>query len=579
MHTTFGAATKRAWLWCKRCTRIGFLKLAFRKFRPEEKKIFFVAFGAFLISTALLLVITYYQNTIAIPVAGGSYVEGIVGQPTVINPVLGSRNDVDRDLIELLFNGVFKSNGRGGFTPDLARRHTVSDDGRAWTIYLRDDAFWHDGQQVTADDVLFTIQTIQNPDAQSPLFTSWQGVVAERVSQLEIRLYLRNSYAPFEENLKDLKIIPEHIFGSIPAANLRLSDYNLLRPVGSGPYQFEGLRKKEDGRITMYLLKRNERYHLGSSFIEKMTFAFFENEDDLLDAFNKRAVDGFGSLNPKKLSELKLPHRLLQLTLPRYYAIFLNQHLLPALADKEVRRALQLATDKQSLIKLVFGGYGQPANGPLLKGMLGYDEAADQSEYNPGEAAEILDKVGWLTEENETIRTKKDAKLELTLVVPDTPPLIEAADFLGRGWQRIGIGVSIIKSSVGEIMENFIKGRNYPMLLFGNVVNLNSDLFAFWHSSQKFDPGLNLSLFDNKEVDALLESSRQSLEKEKRIADLKSLQNIIQRELPAIFLFSPDYLYVASNKLSGAEPMMIASPAERFSQIHRWSIKEARVFK
>jgi len=569
--------------WCKKFVSAAFLKKVFRRFHVREQRIFYAAGVIFLISFIVLLGQLYVQNTEMIAVVGGEYIEGVVGQPTVINPLLTQGNDVDRDIIELVFSGLLKNDGRGGTKLDLAEKIVVDEEGLVWTIFIKDNVFWHDGERFDADDVLFTIEAVQDPETGSHLFNSWQGVVAERKSTFEVELYLRSRYAAFEESLKELKIIPKHIYESIPRANYRLSSYN-LEPIGTGPFRFKELQKKKDGFITVYSLERNTTYHQATVFLESLRLQFFQNEAELMDAFNAREIDGFGNARPQILDDININAHVLSFNLPRYFAIFLNQNISKPLQSSEVRQALRLATDKHSLLKFVFNNYGEIANGPIINGMLAYDSSFQDFTYNINEAQVLLEEAGWKFELSSStiVRSDGEALLEFDLIVPDTKQLMEAAQLIQNNWEKIGVRVNIVQAALSEIADKFIQDRTYDMLLFGNIVNFNTDLFAFWHfwhSSQRFHPGLNLALFDNQVADELIESSRQSLDEQARVEDLHRFFEIIQEEVPAIFLFSPDYLYVTNNTLHGIEKSFILTPSERFSQVDRWWVKEARVFK
>lgn len=247
----------------------------FKSFSRNERWIFIAACLVFITSSVFAATDFIYKDTNLVPVSGGEYVEGVIGQPTFINPVLANGSGPDRDLTELIFSDLF----------NLAESYKVDGSGRTWNVRLKDNVFWDDNQPITSDDVIFTIKIIQDPDSRSSLFSTWQGVAAERVSEREIKLILPETYVFFESTLKDLKIIPKHVFGSIPAANLRLSDFN-FEPVGSGPFKFLSLSKERSGFFSEYQLIRNERYFNQKPYLEKIVFKFYQDEKELIKAFN-----------------------------------------------------------------------------------------------------------------------------------------------------------------------------------------------------------------------------------------------------------------------------------------------------
>jgi len=170
----------------------------------KERIIFIGALIVLLVSTITYGVIIAQTKTYKVAAEGGEFKEGLVGQPVFINPVIPT-TEVDRDIARIIFSSVSE-------VADSIKR---SDDGKSWNVRLKENVFWHDGERLTADDVIFTLETIQDPDSRSPLHASFQGVAAERVSELEIQFVLQNTYVFFEnDHLKNLRIIPEHIFGS-----------------------------------------------------------------------------------------------------------------------------------------------------------------------------------------------------------------------------------------------------------------------------------------------------------------------------------------------------------------------------
>lgn len=548
------------------------LFLVFQSFTKTERALFLGASAVFVVASLFLGSQYLYRNSVTIPIPSEEYIEGIIGQSTFINPVIAGANDVDRDLVELLFSDLL----------DLADHYKISTDGKTWNIILQNDLAWSDGKPLTSDDIIFTIETIQNIESRSPLFLTWQGVVVNRVSELEIEFNLRTPYAFFLENLKDLKPIPKHIFGAIPAANIRLSNYN-LEPVGSGPYAFVAYDKKKDGFITEYRLTANEYYAPDKPFLRNFTVRFFPGTAEIIRAFNNRSINGFGDLNPNNLDALKLSHQIVELSIPRYYAVFLNQNSHPALKDIAVRTALNLSAPTRDIIEKIFSNKALIIHQPILPTMEGYNAEADQTkEFSLEQASELLEKEGWKIT-GDGVRAKKiggqTVMLQFDMVIPQIPFLTETAAQLQESWKKIGIIINPIILNPTDITNEVIKTRNYQMLLFGNVLKTNPDLFSFWHSTERFYPGLNLSLYDNKKADALLESIRKNLDDQSRAEELSKLQTLISNDQPAVFLFSPAYLYVAPKSFGGLEKNLIATASERFEHVNQWYVDTERVLK
>ncbi len=535
-----------------------------------EKVFLYFAITVFFISSLLWFGQYVNKNTVSIPVESESYSEGVVGQPKFINPII-SNTDIDRDLSQIVYSDL----------TGLLDRYTLDTEGKTWNVFLKSDLLWSDDKSLTSDDVIFTIETIQDPEAHSPLFTAWQGIVANRISELEIEFTLRNQYVFFLDNLKDLKIIPKHIFSSIPSSNLKLSNYN-LEPVGSGPYKYINYNLRNDGFVTQYNFAINPNYVGKKAFVQNLSIKFFQGTEELIDSFNSRKIDGFGNLSPKNIGGLKLSHKLTELKMPRYYAIFLNQNMNEALKEKTVRQALDMATDKNKLVSDIFNGKAEIVNQPITSTIEGYKDIG-LANFSIERAIEMLENEGWKINVETGIREKKAGKntlkLELQLVVPQIQFLVDAANLIKAGWEKVGVKLDLIILNPSDISEDVIKNRNYQMLIFGNVLKNNPDIFSFWHSSEKLYPGLNLSLFQNKKADESIEKIRREMDAEKRMSEVENLQEIITSEQPAIFLFSPYYLYVSIKNMSGLDGKLLITPSDRFKNINEWYLETSRALK
>jgi peptide/nickel transport system substrate-binding protein len=326
-----------------------FLKKIFFAFTRKERIVFLVAAACAAVSAAAVLGIFVVQATTVVPAAGGEYTEGMVGQPEDVNPV-SAASEADLGLVKMIYSNI----------NDIADNITVSPDGRIWTVRLKDNLHWQDGEKLTSDDVIFTVQSIQNPDAASPFAASWQGVAVTRSSELELRFSLANPYAFFGDNLNDLYILPKHLFAGTPPGNWRLSDYN-LKPVGSGPYEFVSYEKNANGVISAYHLRAWDAYFGTKPLISNFDLMFFADNGNLIKNFNSGEIDGMGGVGASDLASIARPYDLSSWRTPSYYAVFFNKSKSLPLQDPAVRAALSEAVDRNALVNDVLGDHGKPA--------------------------------------------------------------------------------------------------------------------------------------------------------------------------------------------------------------------------
>ncbi|MFH1401360.1 MAG: ABC transporter substrate-binding protein [Parcubacteria group bacterium] len=645
----------------------------------KKEKIFFSVFlTLFLVSSIYLFTNFYFKNTEVRPAEGGIFTEGAVGQPRFINPIYVSSNDIDRDLMELILSGIMKYDESGKLVYDLAKDIKIENDGKTYRVFLKDNVLWHDSglrsqiKKLTADDVIFTIKTIQNQDYKSPLRVNWLGVEIEKINDFEIIFLLKNSYAAFLENLT-FKILPSHIWQKISVQNFPLSDYN-LKPVGSGPYQFKSMSRDGSGHVNSLVLKVNKNYYGEKPYLQEIRFKFFDNEKDLVASANNRQISGLSFSAVENGALLKeQSFKLYSFSMPRYFAIFFNTTDSKILSNLKVRQALNLGTDKNDLIKKILSSQAEIVDSPILPDIYGFKAPAEIYPFDKKKAESLLDEAGFEETENgirekivkkepafsfkSTLRvgssgtevrelqkclakypdiypsgevtgtfgsktkaavikfqekyanevlkpggltkgtgtvlsytrkklnelcalaTEEKITLKIKLATVNQPMLINTANILKEQWQEIGVALEITTSTSSDLENNIIKPRDYEMLLFGEALGGIPDPFPFWDSIQKKDPGLNLAVYDNKNVDKLLEEARQTLDMSERQKKLEKFQDILIGDAPCVFLYSPDYVYFVSDQIGGINQKMIIDPSKRFANIQNWYIKQKRVWK
>lgn len=531
-----------------------------------------------IIFSCIFLVHAYYLNgTTEQPTRGGDYREGMVGFPQYLNPVLAASNDTDRDLSRIIYSSLFKQNKNNELVGDLVDRYEIGDFGKIIDIWLKDNVLWHDGEKLTAEDVIFTIKTIQDPAFKSPLRPNLSGVTVEQMEDGYIRFTLKSYYAPFLQNLT-FGILPKHLWQNISASQFPLHELN-LKPVGSGPFYFDSLKKNKDGEIKSIALNAFKKYFDGTPYLKELIFYFYPSLPDLVTDLNQGIIEGlnFVPLSLLDTIEQKQSLEVYKTSLPRYFAVFLNQNQSTALANKNVRLALNYATDKQEIVDRALRGYGQIINGPILPGILGYQEEESFYPFNPEESRRILAEDGWVEEEG--VLKKGEEILAIGLVTLDWPELKETAELLKSQWEAVGIKVDLSFEDIATLQQTVIRPRQYQALLFGEVMAKEPDPFPFWHSSQKTDPGLNIALYDNSEVDKLLSVARQELDEQKRAQQYQSFEKLILKDAPAVFLYTQDYLFAVKRQLHSVSLDFANTPAERFNFVDDWYIKTERVWK
>lgn len=551
------------------------LKLLPKFLTPEEKiraqKLLIV--GA--IAIILLLGNFYFSHIVLEAKNGGSYTEGLVGSPQYINPLLAPYNDVDADLSALIFNGLFKTNPDGLAIKDLAENFTVSDDKKTYTVTILKNAVWHDGQSLTANDVIFTFNAIQDSAWQSPLKNSLINITINKVDDYTVAFVLKDPLPNFINNLT-FGILPEHLWQTVSQQNFLVTELN-KKPIGSGPLKFKSITKEKNGTIKSIILERNQNYFAQTSFLDEITFKFYPDWESAVNALANKNLEGLSFL-PEEWQDKAKENKDLNfysLSVPQYAAVFFNTRQNEFLKSVKVRQALAYAVDRQAIIHDALQDKGGLINGPILPGDIGYKADGKKYDYSLDEAKKLLAEDGFKLGEDGLLK-KGTEQFTITLTTVKNQEYNQTAEIIKAGWEALGIKTEITIIPKEKIRSDIIEPRSYQALLFSQVVR--NDLFAFWHSSATENPGGNLAIWSNREVDELLEGLR-TLENPEEIATKKiRLQEILAEQAPAIFLYNPIHLYPVNKKIQGLTTRRIILPADRFAHVVDWYIKTQRHF-
>lgn len=507
------------------------------------------------------------------PVKGGTVIEGVVGQPQTINPLYAQSSPVDRDLTKLVFSGLIKM-GRGReFLPDLATAWDVLDKGKVYIFQLRDNVLWHDGEKFTAEDVVFTFQVIQSEGYAGVLKSNWQGITVNSLNPTIVEFKLPNPSTFFLAQLT-LGIIPKHLFAHLPVGEIGLAANN-LKPIGTGPYKFTSALSSK----SLVSLAVNNNYYGSAPYAEKLVFYFYDSEKAMLSALKTGAITSAGFSYLEGINQVKLPQiNKYVYPLPQYKAVFINQlGGNAALADKAVRQALALATNKSKIIREVADNNAEVADNPILPGFWGYLPSIKKYNFDFVAARDVLHKAGWQDKDKDGWLEKGKVKLSFTLSFKNDKANTQIAQILSSDWSAIGAEVILQPFETTELLDTVIRPRNYDALIFGQNLGSDSDPYVYWHSSQAKDPGLALSVMYDKDIDNNLEMARLASNLNKAISYYHNFQKSFAELVPAILLYQSNYTYLVEDKVKGVTAEInLSDLSDRFINIADWYIKSQK---
>lgn len=540
-----------------------------KSFTRRERWTSLFLLGVFVLSGGLLLRSSFGGDG---AVSNKILTEGIVGEIKHLNPVFTEFSEADSDISSLVFSGLVRYNpATQAFDEDIAT-HTLSEDHLVYTFTLKNDVFWHDGVEVSSDDILFTFQTvIQSEEFENPILKSnFDGVKIEQKDTRTITFTLNNPNAFFFTTL-NVGLLPHHLLKDVPVSELDTDEFNKL-PVGTGPYKVLNPYELNDDGSTSVSLTMNPEFYGELPEIENIRFNTYPTLEDLVaHRSNWRAAARIpqGLLEEIDLDELVVN----RYELPQYTALFFNTDS-PILTRNKTRLAIGKAINKEEILEVV--GSAKQIDTLLLN--------TAQEEwihvYNQLEAQGALFDAGWTLPEGETVRSNEEGeKLSLRLVRRDfaadnnirEESLAETAEVIKEQLAAVGVEV-IIESYPNEVLQEVIKNRDYDIILYGQNLGYNADAFSFWHSSQATANGLNLSNYQNPKADFYMESLRDTFDPVERENLLGELSKIISTDVPAVFLFSTSNYYLVDAKITGVNLENILHPKDRFANIAEWKL-------
>ncbi len=552
--------------------KLSTVRKVFSLLRPAEKWL--------VVILALLMCLALYWNwhifrvshTQITPTSGGSITEGMVGRPELINPLLAS-TPTDEALVHALFSGLYRYNGTGEVVPDLATDMPyISADEKQYTVNILPSAQWHDGTPLTAADVVFTIEQIKNEAVNSPHRDAWLSTSVEQVSDTTVVFTTKDVSGPFIHNLT-LPLIPRHLWARIAPAQYAQAPYN-SKPIGSGPFAFAQYKKDPAGKISEIALTAFDK-HPRTPHVNALTFIFFDDSKKLEQAFINGDVKLLGDYTgdlPPALTHAGTTHTTLRTA--QYQAAFFNQTT-PALQELAVRKALRIAIHSAEVTRTAWNSAYYPISETPL-GLLSAETSTAPADLE--RANQILETAGWKRTASGQ-RSKNGQPLVLRLYTNNNEIFRAAAELLAQQWKQLGVTTEIHALATPELITEHVRPRAYDVLLFSQRSSADADAFAFWHSSQSKDPGLNVANFKSTEADQLIIQGRTTTNRSERTALYNRLRGLLDTQIPAIYLNQTQFSYLSHGTITLPPLTAIPDPSWRTSFLAEAFARTARTWK
>ena len=535
-----------------------------------------LVFVSIILLVVLIVYLAFNFTTVIVPDRGGTYVEGLVGVPQYINPILSQFNQVDRDLVALVFNGLSKTNDEGQIVDDLAKDHEISEDGLTYTFHLRSNVRWHDGEPLKPDDVVFTIQAIQDPDFQGVPYLAelWKDVKVEKIDDWTVQFTLPEPFTPFID-YTTIGILPKHLLEDVPAAQLTKHSFN-LHPIGTGPFAVKEMTAESA------LLQVSSQPWRSTPYLAQIKFKFYPSYEAAFHAYDRGLIEGIPGIRPQDIDWTQ-PRESLQLfttMISGYSVIYVNQHNPGAsfLQNKNIRQALLYGLDRQKLINDILHGQGIVAHSPILPNSWAYDPRVKTYPYDPQQAKQLLEEEGWVDTNGDGIRDKEGQTLQFALLGSNDPQRQQILEEISRQWAEIGVKAQPQTAGVSGLVRDFLRPRHFDTILTEwTELPPDPDPYPMWHSTQVNEDGQNYSDFVDREADEYMEEARRTTDTTRRGALYESFQEVFAEEVPALLLSYPTYNYAVDRLVHGVQLGPLQSPSDRFRTVDRWYVATRRV--
>ena len=517
------------------------------------------------------------------PARGGELVEAVVGRVATLNPVFAV-SDVEVDVSRLVHAGLTRIDADGHIAPSLASRWTISDDALLYTFELRQDARWHDGQPVSARDVVFTAGVASDPTIpteKNPLAAAWALAEVIAIDDRTVQLRLDEPYSPLLD-ASTMGLLPEHILGGVPPAALPRHAFSTREPIGAGAWRVDIPGGLSD--LSIRLLRFDEHWDATerTPYLDAIVLRTFATPEDAWEALGRREAQLMCGLSAATVEGLGEDVQEISAVRADYTLVFLNPSEV-LFQDLVVRQALSLSIDRAALIAApdVLGGFGVVAASPIAPGTWAHSKDVEPQRHDPAEAARILDDAGWIDSDDDGVRDRDGKSLRFVLDTYDEPLLRSLAERLQNGWTAIGVGMTI-RAQPQPNMVRALSDRAFEAALFrlSSRFAYSPDPYPLWHGSQAID-GQNFAGYADPAADAVMVELRHAPPEESatRYAMYARFQRLFAEQVPALVLYHPAYTCAKVDPtLGGVQlPSSVVEPADRYATIGEWFVRTERI--
>jgi len=505
-----------------------------------------------IVSSLLIIMLASFAVLAAgeVPVRGDTLILGILS-PMILNPILYT-DAPSGQIIGTIFSGLVRTNDRLEFEPNLAKSWEVEflDDGRkVITFHLRQDVLWHDGTPFTAEDVLFTFETLMDPHTITIRRGDYEQVQTwEVIDPHTFRVTFVEPFAPaFGAFARG--IIPKHL---LEGEDINIAAFNLA-PIGTGPFVF-----REWISDVHVIVDRNENYFGQVPYLDSIMWRIIPELEVRMLELEAGTIDlvGIPAIHYRRM--LAVGHIYVHRYPALHYSYFGWNERIPKFDDDRVRKALTLALDRELMAEVVYEGLAVPASSPFPPISWAFNPAIHPLPYDPEEAKRLLAEAGWVDTDGDGWRDRDGVKFEFEFLglAGDTIAM-KIIELALEHYAAIGVKLNPLFLEWGDFVSRLDPPRRaFEAFFLGFGVGVDPDPYIYFHSSQA-EWGFNDTNFVDARVDELIEAGRRTLDPEARRAIYWELHERLNELQPVSFMFHAEAIMGICRRLRGVVPSPI----------------------
>jgi len=479
-----------------------------------------------------------------------------LSEPATLNPLV-STSAQTKDILERVYVKLLEERDDFlNFNPRLARDWEFSEDSLSITFYLRDDVRWTDGVPVTAEDVRFTWEL------EVDTVVAWPSAgIKASISDVQVKdahtvtFVFDRRYPSQLMDANDGVILPRHILGDVPRQKLRTHEFG-RNPVGCGPFK---LGRWEAGRF-IELVRNKNYYEAGKPEIDRVIFRFVPDMVTLTTQLKKGEVDVLESIPADLAAGLteRYPHLTIYTYPSRQYVWIAWNVRHDLFAGREIRRALTMAINRVEIIETLFGGLARECKSPIHSNLWAFDDGIEALPYDPDSSRAVFREQGREDGDGDGILDKEGKPFEFEMMTNASNQLrVDIATMAEAYLKKVGVRVVVRTLDFGTVVDALL-GGTYESCVFGWRTATKPDITNEWHSSSLPRKGMNVSFYQNPEVDALIDEAKVTLDKTRAKKLWSEVQRIIYYDQPFTFVAIPYEVNAVNKRFCNIKPNAIS---------------------